>query len=100
MERVYQDLDGIERDIVLSRQRGTGGGFADDVEECRRHIELIIEMCTDIKNSSQPDVRRVFAKIAERLEDDLSFIRKNEMRINKNNAEAILTLNKITQRKK
>ena len=57
-------------------------------------------MCTDIKNSSQPDVRRVFAKIAERLEDDLSFIRKNEMRINKNNAEAILTLNKITQRKK
>jgi hypothetical protein len=85
MERVYQDLDGIEKDIELSRMRGMGT-FTDDIEECRRHIELIIELCTDIKNSSNQDSRKVFARIAEKLEDDLSFIRKNENRINNNNS--------------
>ena len=99
MERVYQDLDGIEKDIELSRMRGLGT-FTDDIEECRRHIELIIELCTDIKNSSNQDSRQVFARIAEKLEDDLSFIRKNENRINNNNAQAIQKLNSITQNKK
>jgi hypothetical protein len=31
-------------------------------------------------------VRKVFARSAEKLEDDLSYIRKNEVRINSNNA--------------
>lgn len=60
-----------------------------EVEECRRHIELIIELCRDIRATCHQDVRQVFAKIAEKLEDDLTFIRKHETRINQNNAESI-----------
>ena len=53
MDRVYGDLDAIERDIELSKQRGqfAGGNYDDDVEECRRHIELIIDLCRDIKDT-------------------------------------------------
>ncbi len=43
-------------------------------------------MCKDIKNSSGPDVRKVFGRSAEKLEEELGFIRKNEVRINSNNA--------------
>jgi hypothetical protein len=56
--------------------------FQEDVEECRRHIELIIELCKDIKGTCHSDVRKVFGKVAEKLEDDLAFIRKHEIRIN------------------
>lgn len=45
-------------------------------------------------------MRKVFARSAEKIEDDLSFIRKNENRINNNNSQAIQKLNQITQRKK
>ena len=78
MERVYIDLDGIEKEIELSRQRGsplTGAGritsFEVEVEECRRHIELIVELCRDIKGTCHADVRKIFAKVAEKLEEDL-----------------------------
>lgn len=105
IDRVYLDLDNIDKEIELSRQRGvmSPGGNAyqyDDVEECRRHIELIIELCRDIKNTCHQDVRKVFARSAEKLEEDLSFIRKNEIRINQNNANSINQLNKITLTKK
>ncbi len=93
MDRVDVDLDNIEKDIELNRQRGTTGGQYDDIEECRRHIELIIDLCTEIKNTCHSDVRKVFAKSAERLEEDLNYIRKNEVRINNNNADAIIKLN-------
>ena len=66
LDRVYGELDNIERDIELNRQRGTG---YDDLEECRRHIELIVELCRDIKDTCGPDVRKVFARSAEILED-------------------------------
>jgi len=46
-------------------------------------------MCNDIRQSSHHQVRKVFASSAEKLEDDLSFIRKNEIRINKQNEKAI-----------
>ena len=86
IERVYIDLDNIEKEIELNRQRGSaglaGGSFEQEVEECRRHIELIVELCRDIKGTCHADVRKVFAKVAEQLEDDLAFIRKHEMRIN------------------
>ncbi len=59
------------------------------MEECRRHIEMIVEMCRDIKNTCGPDVRKVFARSAEILEEHLGFIRKNEVRINSNNAKSI-----------
>jgi hypothetical protein len=52
------------------------------IEECRRHIELIVELCRDIKGTCHHDVRKVFAKVAEKLEEDLGFIRKHELRIN------------------
>jgi hypothetical protein len=35
-------------------------------------------------------VRKIFAKAAEVLESELGFIRKNEIRINQNNASAIM----------
>lgn len=50
MDRVETDLDNIEKDIELNRQRGTVGNY-DDLEECRRHIELIIDLCRDIKET-------------------------------------------------
>lgn len=61
----------------------------EEVEECRRHIELIIDLCKDIKDTCHQDVRKVFAKVAESLENNLNFIRKHEIRINQNNSEAI-----------
>lgn len=103
IERMYLELDNIEKEIELSRQRGSSGvkgvniGTVDQgVEECRRHIELIIELCTDIKGTCHQDVRKVFAKVAEKLEEDQNFIRKHELRINQNNALAIQELNGIT----
>lgn len=83
-------MDNIDKEIELSRQRGgVLGGDVDDVEEYRRHVELIIDLCRDIKETCHQDVRKVFARAAEKLEDNLEFIRKNEIRINSNNAEAI-----------
>jgi hypothetical protein len=40
-------------------------------------------MCRDIKGASHHEVRKVFAQAGESLEDELAFIRKNEIRINK-----------------
>jgi hypothetical protein len=57
-------------------------------------------MCNDIRQSSHQEVRKVFASSAEKLEEDLSFIRKNEIRINKQNEKAITQLGEITQQKK
>lgn len=85
---MYGELDNIEKEIELNRQRGVNKGgsrptsFEEEVEECRRHIELIIELCKDIRGTCHADVRKVFAKVAEKLEEDLSFIRKHEIRIN------------------
>jgi hypothetical protein len=56
--------------------------MSEEIEECRRHIELIVDMCKDVKNTCHADVRKVFAKAAEILEVDLNFIRKHEIRIN------------------
>lgn len=50
VERVYGDLDNIEKDVQLIKQRG-GGDSSEDMGECRRHIELIIELCKDIKET-------------------------------------------------
>ena len=78
LDRVYQDLDNIEKDLQLINLRGQND-MTDDVEECRRHIELIVEMCRDIRLTCHQDVRKVFAKSAETLEEDLAFIRKHEI---------------------
>jgi DNA-binding transcriptional regulator GbsR (MarR family) len=44
IDRVYSDLDLIEKEIELSKMRGKND-LNEDFEECRRHIELIIELC-------------------------------------------------------
>jgi len=80
-------LENIEKDIELNKLRGNSGAYAmDDVEECRRHIELIVDLCKDIREACHYDVRRVFGEFAEILEEKLAFIRKNEVKINQNNA--------------
>ena len=95
IDRVYQDLSNLEKDIEILVKQG-GSGSIESFEECRRHIELIIEMCNDIRQSSHQQVRKVFASSAEKLDEDLQFIRKNEIRINKQNEKAILDLGQIT----
>lgn len=57
-------------------------------------------MCHDIRGSSHHDVRKVFAHAGESLERDMAFIRKNEIRINKQNEDAITHLGSITKKKK
>jgi ElaB/YqjD/DUF883 family membrane-anchored ribosome-binding protein len=99
IDRVYQDLSNLEKDIEILVKQG-GSSSIESFEECRRHIELIIEMCNDIRQSSHQQVRKVFASSAEKLDEDLQFIRKNEIRINKQNEKAILDLGQITQKKK
>lgn len=97
IDRVYRDLVNIEKEIEVLKNQG---GDDADFEECRRHIELIIEMCNDIRQSSHHEVRKVFASSAEQLEEELAFIRKHEIRINKQNEKAITQLGEITQQKK
>ena len=93
IDRVYRDLVNIEKEIEVLKNQG---GDDADFEECRRHIELIIEMCNDIRQSSHHEVRKVFASSGEQLEEELAFIRKNEIRINKQNEKAITQLGEIT----
>lgn len=47
---VQKELDEIERDIELIKIRGNED-MIQEVEECRRHIELIIDLCKDIKDT-------------------------------------------------
>ena len=47
------------------------GGDNSEFEEYLRHMELIIDMCNDIKQSSHYDVRKVFQESIERLNDQL-----------------------------
>ena len=49
LDRVYRDLVNIEKEIEVLKNQG---GDDADFEECRRHCELIIEMCNEIRASS------------------------------------------------
>jgi hypothetical protein len=49
IDRVYQELANLEKDIEIMVKNGGSGGSGESFEECRRHIELIIEMCNDIR---------------------------------------------------
>lgn len=99
VETVVQDLRNIEKEIELSRQRGNGM-LDDDIEEHRREVEMIIELCKEIQNSCGYESRKVFSRVGEKLEEELETIRKHETRINKNQQKQISTLNNITQKKK
>ena len=54
----------------------------EEIEECRRHYELIEVLCKDIKGSITADVRKVFQRAGESLSDDLNKVRLHEKRIN------------------
>lgn len=62
---MYGDLDGIEKEVELIRTRGMAGVGNEDFEECRRHIELIVELCIDIRETCHEDGRKIFIKVAE-----------------------------------
>lgn len=99
VDKVYMDLVGIEKDLELIKQRG-GGSITEDIEECRRHTEMIIELCRDIQGSIHQDVRRVFAQVSDQLTEDCNQIRKHELRINRQHEKYISQLNGITTNKK
>ncbi len=63
-------------------------------------MQIIVELCNDIKGASHTDVRKFFAEYCEELDKDLNYIRRNEKRINENNMEDILKLNSIANQKK
>ena len=94
-----KDLLAIEKDIELQRQRGQGL-LDDEIEEHRRHLEMIIELCREIQSSLSYDVRRVFARVGETLSDQLEVVRGHEQRINVSQQSQVAALNAITQRKK
>ena len=77
------DLDAIQKEVELIRTQGGGNTELDeDIEEYRRHIELIIDLSQDIKRSCHADTRKFFSVAIDKLEQDLEYIRKCERRIN------------------
>ena len=70
--------------------------MSEEIEEHRRHIELILECCREIQNASGYDVRKIFSKVGETLSDQMAKIRKHEMRINRESRDKIEQLNTIT----
>ena len=54
LDRVYGELVSIEKEIQLAN--GMGGSLPEEIEECRRHYDLIEEMCREIKMTINPDV--------------------------------------------
>lgn len=68
VDAVYKELLNIEKEIELSRQRGHGL-LDDDIEEHRRHLEMIIELCKEIQESCGVQVRKVFSRVGETLTD-------------------------------
>jgi len=98
IDRVYSQLVKIEQEVEILKKQGSSE--SSDFEECQRHLECIIEMCHDIKQSSHFDVRKVFARSVETLDDEMALIRKHEIRINKQNSKKIQDLGQITVNKK
>jgi hypothetical protein len=49
VERVFRHLESIEKEVEIALKQGSSneGGF----EEYRRHLDLILEMCEDIRES-------------------------------------------------
>ncbi len=56
--------------------------MSEDVEEVKRHMDLIQECCQDIKMACNKDVTKVFQRAGESLSDNLDKIRRHEKRIN------------------
>lgn len=98
VEKVYGHLQNIEKELEIIIKQGSEND--DEFDEFRRHLELVIELCEDIRESSHHEVRRVFSDSADFLEKQLLFIRKNEIRINRHNEAAITKLGQVAAEKK
>ena len=96
---MYGELVNIEKEVEVAKKEGGDSGNA-DYDEYRRHVDLILEMCRDVRDSCAHEVRKVFQESAEQLESQLNFVRKNEIRINSTNAAKITQLGSIAQAKK
>lgn len=83
VERVYQELVEVEKEVELTKNQGTG--LSEEIEEFRRHTDLIMEMCKEIKMSCTHQVRKVFQHAGEALDENLESIRRVEKRINQQN---------------
>jgi hypothetical protein len=66
---------------------------ADEIEESRVRIEQLVMLLKEIKGTCHPQVQLVFQKVASSLEYELDKIRKQEIRINKNNQEDVSIFN-------
>ena len=51
LDRVYKELSNVEKEIDQAKQEG-GDASCADYEEYRRHLELVLELCKDIKDST------------------------------------------------
>lgn len=52
VERLTVELDNIEKEIELRRTRGIDmNSNEQDFEEGRKHIEMIVELCRDIRET-------------------------------------------------
>jgi len=54
LDRVYFDLAAIEKDILIVD--GYGGVLPEAIEECRRHYDMIEEMCKEVQSAANKDV--------------------------------------------
>lgn len=91
---------------MISNRKGGNEGAKyideadEDIEEYRRHMDLIVDECKEIRSNTTMDTKNVFQASIEYLDAQTEFIRKNELRINNNNQTEILKLNKIANKKK
>ena len=58
--------------MIASRKGGGVSKFIqdddEDIEECRRHIELIVEECNEIKKASTEETRYCFQRSVDYLD--------------------------------
>lgn len=98
MDSIYRELKDIEKDVEMGLD---GGGYVTvEMEEYRRHMDLIIDQCREISSTTQHDVRKIFEKVGNTLSDQCVKIRKHEIRINRESIGQIEQLNGLTQMKK
>ena len=68
VDAVYGELANIQKDVELAKQRGAGY-MTEEIEEHRRHVELILDCCKEIQSSSGYDVRQIFSRVGDTLNE-------------------------------
>jgi len=65
VDMVNRDLAELVKEIELAKDRG--GDLSVEMEEYRRHMDLIVDCCREIRSTSSHDVRKVFQLVGETL---------------------------------